>query len=153
MIKKSYRALILFVLTLNTVNAIAQNDETAVKQVVNNLFESMKKGDTALIRKQFYSAPLLQTVVKNRDGKTTVITEPLDSFLVAIGHPHQEVYDERISFDLVRIDADLAMVWAPYKFYIGERMNHCGVDVFQLVREDNQWKILYLVDTRRRNCE
>ena len=153
MIKKSYRPAILFVLTLITVNAFAQTDETAVKQVVNNLFEGMKKGDTALIRKQFYSASMLQTVVKNREGKTVVLTEPLDSFLVAIGHPHQEVYDERISFDLIRIDADLAMVWAPYKFYIGERMNHCGVDVFQLVRQDNQWKILYLVDTRRRNCE
>lgn len=153
MIKKSYCPSILFVLTLITVNAFAQPDEAAVKQVVNNLFEGMKKGDTSLIRNLFYSAPLLQTVVKNRESKIVVITEPLDSFLVAIGHPHQEVYDERITFDVIRIDADLAMVWAPYKFYIGERLNHCGVDVFQLVRQGNQWKILYLVDTRRRNCE
>lgn len=153
MIKKSYCPSILFVLTLITVNAFAQPDEAAVKQVVNNLFEGMKKGDTSLIRNLFYSAPLLQTVVKNRESKIVVITEPLDSFLVAIGHPHQEVYDERITFDVIRIDADLAMVWAPYKFYIGERLNHCGVDIFQLVRQGNQWKILYLVDTRRRNCE
>jgi len=153
MIKNSYRLSILFLLTLITVNALAQSDESAVKEAVNTLFSSMKKGDTAQIRKVFYSSSLLQTVVRNREGKTVVITEPLDSFLVAVGKPHKEVYDERITFDVLRIDADLAMVWAPYKFYIGERLNHCGVDVFQLIRVDKEWKILYLVDTRRRDCE
>ena len=153
MIKKSYRSLMVFVLTLITVNAFAQPDENAIKQTINSLFKGMKKGDTSLIRQAFYSESILQSVVRNRDGKTVVLTEPLDSFLVAISQPHQEAYDERISFDLIRVDADLAMVWAPYKFYIGERLNHCGVDVFQLIRQADQWKILYLVDTRRRNCE
>jgi hypothetical protein len=153
MIKKSYRRLILFVLTVITVNASAQTHESEVKQVVNNLFAAMKKGDTAGIRNVFYATPLLQTVVKNQSGKTVILTEPLDSFLAAVGQPHKEVYDERINFDIIKIDADLAMVWAPYKFYLGDRLNHCGVDVFQLVHVVDQWKILYLVDTRRKNCE
>jgi hypothetical protein len=153
MIKKSYRYCLLFVLTVITVNAHSQTDESDIKQVINNLFEGMKKGDTALIRRSFYPMPLLQTVMKNREGKTVVISELLDSFLVAVSQPHQEVYDERITFDAIRIDGDLGMVWAPYKFFIGDRLNHCGVDAFQLVRYNRQWKILYLVDTRRRNCE
>jgi hypothetical protein len=153
MIKKSYHRSMFFVLTVITVNASAQTDESAVKQVINNLFNAMKNGDTARIRNVFYYSPLLQTVVKNQNGKTVILTEPLDSFLTAVGQPHQEVYDERINFDIIRIDEDLAMVWAPYKFYLGNRLHHCGVDVFQLVREPGQWKILYLVDTRRKNCE
>jgi hypothetical protein len=153
MIKKSYHRSMFFVLTVITVNAYAQKDETAVKQVINNLFNAMKNGDTARIRNVFYYSPLLQTVTKNQNGKTVILTEPLDSFLTAVGQPHQEVYDERINFDIIRIDEDLAMVWAPYKFYLGNRLHHCGVDVFQLVREPGQWKILYLVDTRRKNCE
>jgi hypothetical protein len=134
--------------------AFAQSDEAAIKQVVNQLFEGMRKSDTSLIRSAFASDAVLQTVVKNREGKTQVITEPLDSFLVAISSPHDEVYDERINFDAIKIDGDLAVVWAPYKFYVGEKFSHCGVDSFQLVKLNGEWKIQYLIDTRRRQgCE
>jgi hypothetical protein len=142
------------ILTFIAVNAFGQTDETGVKKAVEDLFTGMKKNDTALIRSAFATNPILQTIVRNKDGKVAVMSEPLDSFLISIAHPHTEVYDERISFDAIKIDGDLAMVWAPYKFYLGHTFSHCGVDSFQLVKENGFWKILYLVDTRRRqNCE
>jgi len=145
---------IFLILTIISTTAFAQNDETAVKQVVNRLFEGMKKSDTAMIRSAFSISPVLQTILKNREGKVSVETEPLDSFLVAISKPHTEVYDERITFDVIKIDAELAMVWAPYKFYVGEKFSHCGVDSFQLIKINGEWKIQYLIDTRRRQgCE
>lgn len=146
--------LLILILTFACTTAFAQSDEAAVKQTVNQLFEGMKKSDTALIRAAFSSRSILQTVIKNKEGKVLVESEPLDSFLAAISKPHTQIYDERITFDVIRIDADLAMVWAPYKFYLGETFSHCGVDSFQLIRENGQWKIQYLVDTRRRQaCE
>jgi hypothetical protein len=154
MIKKSYIMLLLVTLTFNSNSVLAQTDEAAVKQTVNNLFAGMKRTDTALIRLAFSDACVLQTVIKNKEGKIVILTEPLDSFIVTIGHPHPEIYDERITFDVVRIDGDLAMVWAPYKFYLGDKLSHCGVDSFQLVKINGDWKIQYLVDTRRRqNCD
>src|SRR5205085_5594212 len=103
----------------------------AVKETLNRLFEGMKKSDTALIRSAFSGNSTLQTVVKNKEGKVAIETEPLDSFLVAIATPHVEVYDERITIDVIKFDAELAMVWAPYKFYLGDKFSHCGVDAFQ----------------------
>lgn len=150
MIKNSYMKMLFIILTFIGTTAFAQNDEDAVKQAVNKLFEGMKKSDPALIRSAFSSSPILQTVVKNKQAETTILSEPLDSFLVAIAKPHAEVYDERINFDVIKIDGDLSMVWAPYKFYIGEKFSHCGVDSFQLIKENGEWKIQYLVDTRRR---
>lgn len=145
---------ILVILTFIGTAAFAQNDETAVKQTVNRLFEGMKKSDTAMMRSAFSSSAILQTILKSKEGKTFVESEPLDSFLVAIGNPHKEVYDERIVFDVVKIDGELAMVWAPYKFYLGDKFSHCGVDVFQLAKINDEWKIQYLIDTRRRqSCE
>jgi hypothetical protein len=128
----------------------AQSDEQAVKKVINNLFEGMKKADTALIRSAFGQQSIMQTVVFTKEGKTKIIDEPIDSFLYAIGQPHNEVYDERISFDVIKIDGELAIVWAPYKFYLGEKFSHCGVDSFQLAKINGEWKIIYLADTRRR---
>jgi hypothetical protein len=141
---------IFLILTIANTTAFAQNDETAVKTTVNRLFEGMKKSDTAMIRTTFSSTAILQTIATSTTGQIHVMTEPLDSFLVGILKPHAEVYDERITFDVVKIDGGLATVWAPYKFYLGERLNHCGVDSFQLVKINGEWKIQYLIDTRRR---
>jgi hypothetical protein len=145
---------ILTILTFIGTTAFAQNDETAIKQAVNRLFEGMKRSDTALIRSAFSPGAILQTIVKNKEGKVIVLTEPLDSFLVSVGKPHTEAYDERISFKLVTSEDELAMVWAPYKFYLGDKFSHCGVDSFQLIKINGEWKIQYLIDTRRKQgCE
>jgi hypothetical protein len=154
MIKKTYRTSILIILTIISTNVLAQSDEQEIKQTINNLFDGMRKSDTSMIRNAFTNAPFLQTVVKNKEGKTILLTEPLDSFVIAIGKPHKDIYDERIVFDMIKIDGDLAVAWTPYKFYVGEKFSHCGVDSFQLVKIDGKWKIQYLVDTRRRQgCE
>jgi hypothetical protein len=145
---------IVLILTFISTTAFAQNDETAIKSAVSKLFEGMKKSDTTIIRAFFSSNPILQTIIKNKDGQVGLETEPLDSFLVSVAASHTEVYDERITFDVIKIDGELAMVWAPYKFYVGARLNHCGVNSFQLVKINGEWKIQYLIDTRRRHgCE
>jgi hypothetical protein len=106
------------------------------------------------MRTVFSNNSILQTIIKNKDDQTGIETEPLDSLLVSVAVPHIEVYDERITFDIIKINRELAMVWAHYKFYVGARLNHCGVDSFQLVKINGEWKIQYLIDTRRRQgCE
>jgi SnoaL-like domain len=54
----------------------------------------------------------------------------------------------------IKIDANMAMAWTPYKFYIGENFSHCGVNLFTLVKLEQDWKIVNIIDTRRRQgCE
>jgi len=145
-----YRKLLLLILTSCTLNCYAQGDEAAVKTVINNMFDGMRKTDSALIRSAFAPKAILETIVKTKEGKVSVRSEVVDSFIMAVTRPHKEVYDERITFDLIKVDADLAIVWTPYQFYIDENFSHCGVNSFQLVKIDGQWKIQYLIDTRRK---
>ena len=113
----------------------------------------MQKADSNLIRSAFLQGAIMQTVSKNKEGKPIVRSENLNDFIAAICKPHPEIYDERITFETIRIDVDLAMVWTPYKFYVGEKFSHCGVNSFQLVRLNGEWKIQYIIDTRRKdNC-
>jgi hypothetical protein len=35
----------------------------------------------------------------------------------------------------------MAVFWAPYDFYIDGEFSHCGVDVFDLIKLDGQWKL------------
>ncbi|MBY0541864.1 MAG: hypothetical protein K2P75_00555, partial [Sphingobacteriaceae bacterium] len=86
-------------------------------------------------------------------GKAVVRTESVNNFIKSIGAPHPEKYDERIQFTKILIDANLASVWTDYKFYIGDKFSHCGVNSFQLFKGDDGWKIIYIIDTRRKdNC-
>jgi hypothetical protein len=158
MIKNSYLKLVFALLTLVSISAHAQGEgrsmEDGVKMTIQNLFDGMRKSDTALIRFAFAPNAIMQTITKNKEGKVFVRSEMVDSFLVSIARPHTEVYDERISFDVVKIDAELAIAWTPYKFYVGEKFSHCGVNSFQLVNQNGTWKIQYIIDTRRRQgCE
>lgn len=129
------------------------NQEDAVKSTINLLFDGMRNSDTTLIRKAFAAKNTMETIAINKDGKAVVRTENVNNFIKSIGAPHSEKYDERIVFTKVLIDANLASVWTDYKFYVGEKFSHCGVNSFQLFKGEDGWKIIYIIDTRRKdNC-
>lgn len=134
--------------------AFAQQSATdGVKQAINTLFDAMRKGDSTLLKSVFAKEMVLQSVSNDKTGKAIISVDSANDFAKAIGTPHSAVYDERITFGDVKIDGDLASVWAPYKFYLGDKFSHCGVDVFSLMKTDKGWKIIYIVDTRRKdNC-
>ena len=55
--------------------------------------------------------------------------------------------DERIHDPLVRVDGDLAVVWAPYTLSINGKTHHRGTDLFNLVRIEGRWMISALAYT------
>jgi hypothetical protein len=132
----------------------AQSAEDSVKATVNQLFTAMKDADPVALQATFADSAILQTIVTGKDGRTSVRTEPIPDFAKQIGKLPKGAADERIQFDVIKIDGALAMVWAPYSFYYNGQLNHCGADSFQLVRIDGKWKIVYIIDTRRKHlCE
>jgi len=142
--------LVFLTYTLLSFSVKAQNAEDSVKQVVNDLFTAMKNADTGLLRSCFSSNAVLQTIVKNKAGEVSVRDEKISEFIDFISKEQKGNADERISFDPIKIDGDLASVWTPYSFYYKGNFSHCGVNSFQVVRSSKGWKIQYLVDTRRR---
>ena len=139
-------------LTFCAVTCFGQSEEASVKSTVNRFFEGMRKGDSSFIKTALSPNAIFQTIIAKKDGSTIVETEEIQKFITAVTQPHRQVYDERITFDAIKIDATLATVWAPYKFYVGESFSHCGVDAFQLVKLNGDWKIQYIIDTRRKDA-
>ena len=151
--KQIYLFLFLIVLGFNQAFAQGKSEEDAVKATINLLFDGMRNADTAMLRKAFATNNTMQTIAKTKDGKSVVRTESINDFIKSIGTPHAEKYDERIVFTKILIDANLASVWTDYKFYIGDKFSHCGVNSFQLFKGEDGWKIIYIIDTRRKdNC-
>jgi putative lumazine-binding protein len=125
----------------------ATPDEQAVLAPVMAMFDGMAKRDAAAIRK-----PLLAggTMVLMRDGKPTQMT--FEAFADRVGRPGTTHIEERIHDPLVRIDNDLAVVWAPFEFLVDGKVDHCGTDLFNLVRTEGKWLIASIADTGRKDC-
>ncbi len=141
--------ILLFALVLFT-DSDAQTVEDSVKAVVKQLFEGMKNSDASMIRSSFADSAILQTIAKNKEGKLIIQNDSVDEFAKTISTLKKGAADEQIKFESIKIDGPLALVWAPYKFYFDDKFSHCGVDSFQLVFINGQWKIQYLIDTRRK---
>lgn len=122
-------------------------DEQAVMVPITQMFDGMSKRDAATIKK-----PLLAggSMVLMRDGKPTQMT--FDDFAARVGKPGTTQIQERIHDPLVRIDHDLAVVWAPFEFLADGKVDHCGTDLFNLVRVDGNWMIASVADTGRKDC-
>lgn len=125
-------------------------EEAAVLRTVVQLFDGMRAGDSSMVRAAFDSGARLVTIA-DRDGIGRVSHGSVDDFVRAVGTPHEAVWDERISHEVVTIDGPLATVWMRYRFYAGESFSHCGVNSFELVRRPGGWKITSIADTRRRD--
>jgi len=132
--------------------AKAQSAEDSVKAAINKLFTAMKNGDSNALLESFTDSAILQTVLE-KDGNVSVQTEDIKEFADFVGKQKQGDADERITFDVVKINGALAVAWTPYQFYYKGQFSHCGVDSYQLVRTNGEWKIQYIIDTRRKeNC-
>lgn len=152
-IKKRFISSLIFLLLLFYVSSAVMAQATAadsVKAAIQQLFKGMQNADTALLRNAFADQAILQTVVSGRDGHLTVRSENLDEFISFVGQQNPGDADERIEWDVIRIDGHLASAWTPYNFFYKSAFSHCGVNSFQLVRIGGNWKIQYLIDTRRR---
>jgi hypothetical protein len=125
----------------------ATPEEQAVLAPVTALFDGMAKRDAAAMKKPLLSGG---TLVLMRDGKPVQMT--FEAFVERVARPGTTQIEERIHDPLVRIDNDLAVVWAPFEFLADGKVDHCGTDLFNLVRTDGKWMIASIADTGRNNC-
>jgi hypothetical protein len=126
--------------------------EDSVRTVLAALFTGMKNADAAAIRQVFTDSAMLQVVGTGKDGNTTAQTATIDGFLARIGSLGAGAADERIHIDGIKIDGPLALVWAPYSFYLKGSFHHCGLDTFQLIRTAKGWKIQFIMYTGRKDA-
>jgi hypothetical protein len=51
------------------------------------------------------------------------------------------VFKERYWDPVVHVRGGLAVVWTPYEFWRDGKTSHCGVDVFEMIKDQGTWKI------------
>ena len=111
------------------------------------MFIAMKNSDTVLLKSCFSANAVIQTIQSSEAG-AVVKESSVQAFINSVGKQPVGALDERIVFDKILINKELASVWTPYQLYVKEKYIHQGVDSFQVVRTKEGWKIQYLIDTR-----
>ncbi|MDU0368784.1 nuclear transport factor 2 family protein [Hymenobacter endophyticus] len=148
---KPYPLLAVVLLSASAAQAQTPAAETAaVQQTIRTFFEGMRKGDSTLVRSTLAPGAVFHVIAVRPGQPTRLLPESPTAFVKAVGTPHKEVWDERIAFEKVLIDANLASVWTPYEFYLGSTFSHCGYNSFQLVKLAEGWRIAHVIDTRRK---
>lgn len=127
-------------LLLLSATAFGQKDDAKdALAVVNKLFDEMAAANAAGILATGTAENQLVAVRKLKDGKSRIDVingEAFTKFFTKPGAIKEIMYAPK-----VEVSGDWAMVWGRYVFYVGEKLSHCGINQFNMVRTDAGWKI------------
>jgi hypothetical protein len=128
--------------------AHAQTERATVLKAVTLLFDGMRQHDSMMVQAAFATEGRLLGV-RVKDGAPVVDVITAAQFGHAVGTATGDPWDERIYDPEVRIDGNVATVWAPYDFLLGAKWSHCGIDAFMLAKLGDTWRITQIADTRQ----
>jgi len=146
----SWNLVLPVILCMFILNAAKAQETENVRKTVDLLFDGMRAGDSTLLRKALNADCSLTSFSRNEKDSVIIHKSDANSFIEAAGKPHREKWDERIYNVKILVDDMTAIVWAPYKFYLGDKFSHCGVNVFTMIKTESGWKIYEIKDTRRK---
>jgi hypothetical protein len=140
----------IFVDLTGSAQSAFKQEKKAVRATIDLLFNGMREGDSSKVGQAFHKDARLMTIFIDKNGNPRLIEEDIQGFLSAVGTPHNEVWNEKLTSVKIQIDGDLAQAWTKYEFYVDENFSHCGVNAFQFMKDFEGWKIIQITDTRRK---
>lgn len=126
----------------------SQNDE--VKQVVVTFFKGFHAKDSTIIKSVCAENMILQSIAESSKGSQIKNQNPQDFYRSIATIPSTMLFEERVLEYSIQVDGAMAHVWTPYEFYVNNKLSHKGVNAFTLFKDNGLWKIVYLIDTRRK---
>ena len=139
----------IFFLLISSFSFAQNTSEKEIVKPIENLFNAMKSADSLGVKNAFSGSAIMQTFGKNQE----IRTDKVEDFAKQVGASQAGDLDERFTISKILVDGNMASVWVPYQFYYKGNFSHCGVNSFQLAKLNNEWKIQYIIDTRRKdNC-
>jgi len=143
-----YIIAVLFFINTQAQQSFTEND---AKAIVDTFFEGFHKGDTLLMRSVMIKDLPTQTVFRTNKGEDKIVTGSGENFIKAIGNrPADQNWEEKLLDYKIQVDGNLAHVWTPYEFWLNGNFSHCGANAFTLGKTSDGWKILHLIDSRRK---
>lgn len=143
------KKIILVICLIVTTSFQAQNQE--VQKVIETFFEGFHAKDTVKMKSVCSDKIMLQSIMENANG-AKLLEESAKEFYKSIASiPATFKIKEKILGYSIQVDGTMAHAWTPYEFYLNDKFSHAGVNAFTLFKENGTWKIIYIIDTRRKS--
>lgn len=140
---------IIYVVLFFCIQIVSAQNET-VQLTIENFFEAFHQRDTIQLKKVCSTDLVLHSITESEKGNS-FSTQTASTFYKTIAtFPSNLVFKEKILNYVIQLDGSMAHVWTPYEFYINGKLSHFGVNSFQLFNENGIWKVVYVLDTRRK---
>ena len=111
------------------------SEQDAVLAVVDRFMQAIATKNNAAFA-QVRMKDTTSIVERPADGGgTRLVRRPFDATLPA------GTFVERYWDPVVHIRNGIAVVWTPYEFLENGKTSHCGIDVFELAKENGRWRI------------
>jgi hypothetical protein len=122
-------------------------EEQAILMPVHKIMDGVAQRNHAMVKEQLLPGGMATLI---REGKPLQLH--FDAFVERLPTTGATKLEERLYDPLVHIDHDIAVVWVPYKFFIDDKVDHCGTDVFSLIHQDGRWLVSGIADNSRKDC-
>jgi len=117
----------------------AHPEEAAILAVVDRFMDAISTNDNALMAELRIDGG---STIVSRPGPagsegplvTRRVFTPSTSSRPATGR-------ERYWDPVVHVRGGIAVVWTPYEYWADGKSSHCGIDVFDLMKDKGAWKI------------
>ena len=136
-----YKLLILAVALSYSIISFSQSDDrAAILETVQKFFDSIEFRDRQLLESILVPNSLNISARELDDGEAQFNVMSYDEVVTALTRPGRNA-KERSWDETVLIQGNIAVVWTPYDFHVDCVFSHCGIDSFQLIKQDGQWLI------------
>ncbi|MCW4467992.1 nuclear transport factor 2 family protein [Flavobacterium sp. MFBS3-15] len=127
-----------------------QAQEADIRKTISTFFEGLHTGDTLKIKSVCSDKMILQSIIENSKGTKFNYEDVSECYKSIASIPKDMKIEERLLDYRIQDDSSMAHAWIPYEFYINGKLSHSGVNSFQLYNDNGVWKIVYIIDTRRK---
>lgn len=117
-------------------------EEAAILAVVDKFMDAITNNDTALMAEIRAKDGSTITSRTGQDGNLVVNRRPYNPEAASRGNNRERYWDP-----VVHVRGGIAVVWTPYEFWSNGKTSHCGIDVFDMFKEQGTWKISHAMWT------
>jgi hypothetical protein len=143
----TFIALVLLALPAGADAQAPPAEQRAILEVIDRFMHAVTSGDPAAMASVRLEGTTTTMERPDPAGGTMVQRRPFPpagataAANPAASPPAASAVRERYWDPVVQVRGSLAVVWTPYEFWRDGKTTHCGVDVFELVKQAGAWKI------------
>jgi hypothetical protein len=116
------------------------DEEAAVLEAMDHYMTAISANDLQAMAAMQTPEGMTYRARATEGGDMEIVAHP-NSYWVDPSQDDGRTHRERYWSPTVLVRGGIAVVWAPYEYWIDGKTTHCGVDVFDFVKIGGVWRV------------